>query len=123
MAIGENLQEVVEKGDDICGVSCSVRFNSHLIMVWNRDGDNQKSIDKILERVMECLPEELRPQPPNYYVSCPWVLGGAAEVEGHGLIVCWNSIRNIRHIRRIAQQMTQRSPWQRQRLRPLLRYG
>ncbi|RPB23766.1 translation initiation factor eIF4e [Terfezia boudieri ATCC MYA-4762] len=67
MAIGENLQEVVEKGDDICGVSCSVRFNSHLIMVWNRDGDNQKSIDKILERVMECLPEELKPQPQNYY--------------------------------------------------------
>jgi len=67
MAIGENLQEVVEKGDDICGVSCSVRFNSHLIMVWNRDGDNQKSIDKILERILEYLPEELRPQSQNYY--------------------------------------------------------
>lgn len=67
MAIGENLQEVVEKGDDICGVSCSVRFNSHLIMVWNRDGDNQKSIDKILERILEYLPEELEPQ--SYYVS------------------------------------------------------
>ncbi|KAF8465237.1 translation initiation factor eIF 4e-like domain-containing protein [Kalaharituber pfeilii] len=67
MAIGENLQEVVEKGDDICGVSISVRFNSYLVMVWNRDGDNQKSIDKILERVLEYLPEELRPQQQNYY--------------------------------------------------------
>ena len=70
MAIGENLQEVVEKGDDICGVSCSVRFNNnYLIMVWNRDGDNQKSIDKILERILEYLPEELKPQSQNYYVS------------------------------------------------------
>jgi len=67
MAIGESLQEVVEKGDDICGVSCSPRFNLHLILVWNRDGDNQKSVDKILERVLECLPEELKPQPQTYY--------------------------------------------------------
>lgn len=69
MAIGETLQEVVEKGDDICGVSISVRFNSHLIMVWNRDGDNLRSIEKVRERVMESLPEELRPIKQNYYVS------------------------------------------------------
>lgn len=67
MAIGESLQEVVEKGDDICGVSFSVRFNSHLIMVWNRDGNNQKSIDAILKRTLDSLPSELRPPPQNYY--------------------------------------------------------
>ncbi|KAL7276118.1 hypothetical protein RUND412_000908 [Rhizina undulata] len=67
MAIGEILQEVVEKGDDICGVSCGVRFNSHLILVWNRDSNNQKSIDAILARALESLPEELRPSPQNCY--------------------------------------------------------
>ncbi|KAF3928937.1 hypothetical protein AA313_de0206589 [Arthrobotrys entomopaga] len=67
MAIGEVLQEVVQKGDDICGVSISVRFNSHLILVWNRDGSNQKSIDAILARILESLPENLKPLPQNYY--------------------------------------------------------
>jgi len=67
MAIGEVLQEVIEKGDDICGVSISVRFNSHLILVWNRDGSNQKSIDAIVNRILENLPEELKPLPQNYY--------------------------------------------------------
>ncbi|KAK6508271.1 hypothetical protein TWF506_010367 [Arthrobotrys conoides] len=67
VAIGEQLQEVVEKGDDICGVSMSVRFNSHLILIWNRDGSNQKSIDAILAKVLESLPEEMRPAQQNYY--------------------------------------------------------
>lgn len=70
-AIGEELQEVVEKGDDICGVSISVRFNSHLIMVWNRDGNNQSSIDKILNCILNSLSEELKPAQQNYYVSIP----------------------------------------------------
>ncbi|KAF3930568.1 hypothetical protein ABW19_dt0203506 [Dactylella cylindrospora] len=67
MAIGEVLQEVVEKGDDICGVSISVRFNSHLILIWNRDASNQKSIDAILARVLANLPPELKPLQQNYY--------------------------------------------------------
>lgn len=54
-------------GDDICGVSTSVRFNSHLILIWNRDGSNQKSIDAILKRVLDNIPEEMKPQPQNYY--------------------------------------------------------
>lgn len=54
-------------GDDICGVSISVRFNSHLIMVWNRDGSNEKSIEAIKTRVLDSLPEELKPQPQNIY--------------------------------------------------------
>lgn len=67
MAIGETLQEIVEKGDDICGVSFSVRFNSHLIMIWNRDGNNQNSIDAILNKALDFLPASLRPPPQNYY--------------------------------------------------------
>lgn len=54
-------------GDDICGVSISVRFNSHLIMVWNRDGNNEKSVEAILRKALESLPVELQPQPQNYY--------------------------------------------------------
>ncbi|KAI9760867.1 MAG: hypothetical protein M4579_001368 [Chaenotheca gracillima] len=67
MAVGEALGDVVEKGDDICGVSLSVRFNSHLISVWNRDAQNQKSIDAIAAKVLEELPTELRPSDTNYY--------------------------------------------------------
>ncbi|KAI9847659.1 MAG: hypothetical protein M1838_000805 [Thelocarpon superellum] len=67
MAIGEALQDVVEAGDDICGVSISVRFNSHLVSVWNRDGANQTSVDAIKAKVLEELPEELRPTPNNIY--------------------------------------------------------
>ena len=67
MAIGESLQGVVEAGDDICGVSISVRFNSHLVSVWNRDASNQQSIDAIKHRFLQELPEEMRPSPSNIY--------------------------------------------------------
>jgi len=67
MTIGEILQEVVERGDDICGVSISVRFNSHLITVWNRDGGNQKSIDAILARALESVPDEMKPRQESIY--------------------------------------------------------
>lgn len=36
-------------------------------MIWNRDGTNQKSIDAILAKALESLPEELKPAPQNYY--------------------------------------------------------
>ena len=93
MAVGEQLQEAVESKrqsksiktglvdrsnlaqtnmalvfiDDICGVSLSVRFNSSLIQVWNRDGNHQAAIDKILATVLEDLPEELTPKEGSYY--------------------------------------------------------
>ncbi|KAH0547547.1 hypothetical protein FGG08_000272 [Glutinoglossum americanum] len=67
LVVGEQLQEVVEKGDDICGVTISARFNSHLIMIWNRDGSNQASTNKVLERVLEMLTPRLKPLPQNYY--------------------------------------------------------
>lgn len=54
-------------GDDICGVSISIRFNSHLVSIWNRNADNQKSVDAILARVLEQLPDTLRLPPSNYY--------------------------------------------------------
>ncbi|CAJ2507835.1 Uu.00g090210.m01.CDS01 [Anthostomella pinea] len=67
MAIGEKLQESLAEGDQICGVGLSVRFNSHLISIWHRDASKQKSIDGMLQAVLDELPVELRPKPDNYF--------------------------------------------------------
>ncbi|KAG8631754.1 hypothetical protein KVT40_000894 [Elsinoe batatas] len=72
MAIGEQLQAAVESKritfrDDICGVSLSVRFNSFLIQIWNRDAEHKEGVDKILKTVLENLPEELRPAEERRY--------------------------------------------------------
>ena len=45
----------------------SVRFSSHLITIWHRESSMQKSVDAILEAVLEDLPPELRPKPDNYF--------------------------------------------------------
>lgn len=44
-----------------------MRFNSHLISIWHRDGSKQKSIDGLLEIVLSSLPEELKPKGPDNY--------------------------------------------------------
>ncbi|KAL1842708.1 hypothetical protein VTJ49DRAFT_4487 [Mycothermus thermophilus] len=67
LAIGEKLQSVLEEGDQICGVGLSVRFNSHLVSIWHRDASRQKSVDNLLQCVLEELPQELRPKPDNYF--------------------------------------------------------
>ncbi|KAI1758886.1 translation initiation factor eIF4e [Hypoxylon sp. FL1150] len=67
MAIGEKLQEALEEGDQICGVGLSVRFNSHLVSIWHRDASKQKSIDGILQAVLDDLPPELAPKSDNYF--------------------------------------------------------
>ncbi|EKD16853.1 uncharacterized protein L3040_001134 [Drepanopeziza brunnea f. sp. 'multigermtubi'] len=67
MAIGEKLQSILDVGDQLAGVGLSVRFNSHLISIWHRDGSNKKSIDAILATVLEELPAELKPKPDNYF--------------------------------------------------------
>lgn len=54
-------------GDQICGVGLSVRFNSHLISIWHRESDKQKSVDGILKCVLEELPPELQPRAENYF--------------------------------------------------------
>lgn len=54
-------------GDQICGVGLSVRFNSHLISIWHRDGSKQKSIDGMLQCVLENLEPELQPKADNYF--------------------------------------------------------
>jgi len=67
MAIGEKLQGCLDVGDQLCGVGLSVRFNSHLISIWHRDGSNQKSIDALLATVLEELPADMKPKPDNYF--------------------------------------------------------
>ncbi|KAI0123013.1 translation initiation factor 4E [Xylariales sp. AK1849] len=67
MAISEALESVLDKGDQLCGVGLSVRFNSHLISIWHRDASKQKSIDNLLACVLKELPEELQPKPDNYF--------------------------------------------------------
>ncbi|OLL22950.1 Eukaryotic translation initiation factor 4E type 3-A [Neolecta irregularis DAH-3] len=61
LLIGEQLQDVVLKGDDICGCSYSMRFNSTIISVWNRDASNQVSVQNIFNRINDTIPSELWP--------------------------------------------------------------
>jgi hypothetical protein len=53
--------------DDICGVSYSVRFNSMLITIWNRDGDHEAGKNRILETVLREVPEHLVPKRSDLY--------------------------------------------------------
>ena len=57
----------IPPGDDLCGMSLSVRFNSNLVTIWNRDGANQKSIDGIVSVVLDQLSPELKPKEGSYY--------------------------------------------------------
>ncbi|KAI9837252.1 MAG: hypothetical protein M1819_000326 [Sarea resinae] len=66
MAIGDDTFQV-EKGDDICGVSLSIRFTSNLITVWNRDGSNLSSINGIRDAVLANLPSEHMPKDEKAY--------------------------------------------------------
>lgn len=66
--------------DDLCGVSLSVRFNSNLITIWNRDGTNQKSIDGILAVVLDKLSPELKPKEGSYYYKKHSEHAGFSEV-------------------------------------------
>ncbi len=67
IAVGEGFDDVVGKGDDICGLSLTTRFTSNLISVWNRDAANEESVRGILEVVLEELPEHLKPKESSYY--------------------------------------------------------
>ncbi|KAI9878622.1 MAG: hypothetical protein M1830_000389 [Pleopsidium flavum] len=80
IAIGEGFDDVIEPTDDICGLSLTTRFTSNLIMLWNRNGTNQKSIDGILEVVLEELPDHLKPKDSSYYYKKHSEHAGFSEV-------------------------------------------
>ena len=67
-------------GDDLCGVSLSVRFNSNLIMIWNRDGTNQKSIDGILSAMLDKISPDLKPKDGSWYYKKHSTQAGFDEV-------------------------------------------
>ncbi|KAH7049339.1 translation initiation factor eIF 4e-like domain-containing protein [Macrophomina phaseolina] len=74
MAIGGELQSAVDNSakrhtfiDDICGISYSVRFNSHLISIWNRDAENQEGIDRLRDTVLGGISSELTLRDNQYY--------------------------------------------------------
>ncbi|KAL9599525.1 MAG: hypothetical protein Q9219_003769 [cf. Caloplaca sp. 3 TL-2023] len=74
LAVGEQFGEVVVKGDDICGISLSRRFNSDLIMIWNRrtttisdDGEAPSSVTGIRDVVLAQLSPHLKPKEVTCY--------------------------------------------------------
>lgn len=58
----------------------SVRFNSNLITIWNRDGANEKTKEGILAVVLEKVSPELKPLPRNYYYKKHSEHAGFSEV-------------------------------------------
>lgn len=44
-----------------------MRFTSTNISIWNRDAEHADGIQKILETVLENLPEDLKPKDSAYY--------------------------------------------------------
>jgi hypothetical protein len=71
LAVGEQFTDALEPKDaprdDLCGLSLSVRFNSNLITIWNRDGENEKTIQGILDVVLEKVSSEYEPKTGSYY--------------------------------------------------------
>ena len=61
-------------------MSLSVRFNSNLIMIWNRDGTAQKSIDGIRDVVLKNLSPEIKPKDGSYYYKQHSDHAGFSEV-------------------------------------------
>ena len=47
--------------DHVLGVSTSIRFNTHLISVWNKLGSNERSIKALEQTILDRLSPELRP--------------------------------------------------------------
>ncbi len=87
MAVGEQFADVIQPGaptpsspppsrpltnptppgDDLCGLSLSVRFNNNLISVWNRNGANEKTKDGILAVILDQISTDLKPREGHYY--------------------------------------------------------
>lgn len=58
----------------------SVRFNSNLITIWNRDGNAKESIDGILAVMLKGLSPNLHPKDGSYYYKRHSEHAGFTEV-------------------------------------------
>ncbi|KAL4816332.1 translation initiation factor eIF 4e-like domain-containing protein [Aspergillus spinulosporus] len=66
LCISSEFQAALEKEHDhVLGVSTSVRFNTHLISVWNKLGSNERSIKLLEETIINRLSPNLRPTDPG----------------------------------------------------------
>ncbi|KAG2012724.1 hypothetical protein GB937_006809 [Aspergillus fischeri] len=62
LCMANEFQAALEKEHDhVLGVSTSVRFNSHMISVWNKMGTNERSIKILEQTIIDRLSPELRP--------------------------------------------------------------
>ena len=66
--------------DDLCGLSLGIRFSSHLITIWNRDGNAQASIDGIRDVILAKISPEIRPKDGSYYYKKHSEHAGFSEV-------------------------------------------
>ncbi|KAL2005999.1 hypothetical protein VTN00DRAFT_9653 [Thermoascus crustaceus] len=68
LCMANEFQAALEgEHDHVLGVSTSVRFNSHLISVWNKSGSNQRAIKALEDTILDRLSPELRPAGTNSY--------------------------------------------------------
>lgn len=65
LLIGEGIP--TSDDDEICGVSLSSRYKSDLIAIWNRNGNNEESIEQIKQAVLCSLPSDIVPQEDQIY--------------------------------------------------------
>ena len=52
--IGEQFATVLAKGDDICGLTVSIRQYDNILQLWNRDANGH--IDALFSKVKSILP-------------------------------------------------------------------
>ena len=83
--VGICLKDYVDSlkpGDDLCGISLSVRFNSNLISIWHRRADHELSKAGILKVVEDTISPELKPLcvPKNYYYKSHSEHAGFSEM-------------------------------------------
>ncbi|KAL8923885.1 MAG: hypothetical protein Q9208_004321 [Pyrenodesmia sp. 3 TL-2023] len=70
LAVGEQFSEVLGKGDDLCGISLSRRFNSDLITIWNRRAPTTEpspSVTGIKDVILAQLSDNLKPKEGSFY--------------------------------------------------------
>ena len=69
-------------GDDLCGISLSVRYNSNLISIWHRRADLPLSKAQLLQTVENTISEDLKPLvvQKNYYYKAHAEHAGFSEM-------------------------------------------
>ncbi|PGH33116.1 hypothetical protein GX50_04100 [[Emmonsia] crescens] len=87
LCMANEFQAALEaEHDHVLGISTSVRFNSHLISIWNKSGSNPKAIKALEDTVLERLSADLRPLSTRsyFYKRHDEHEGFKAAVEGKG---------------------------------------